>query len=42
MSVLYHLNWITKLNDIILNDLFINEANIYDLASIILKDILIK
>lgn len=39
---LYHLNYITKLNDSILNYLFINEANIYNLTSIVISDVLIN
>lgn len=36
-----HLNWITKLNDFVLNHLFTNETNINNLTSITINDVIL-
>lgn len=38
---LYHLNCITNVSDFIFNHLFINETNIYNLALVIISDVII-
>lgn len=40
--ILHHINYITKLNDAILNQLLISETNRYGFASIVIIDVVIN